>query len=146
MNTIPIIFNVALLLCVAYASILGGKTGRSGSLIFVAATILTITANRASPTWTDTSYGIFLVDFGCLIALAVVALKSDRFWPIWALGFQTGAVGTHIATIWMPEIVPRAYQALATLWSIPILWVMVAGTRLDRRYEMGIRKGSIRTG
>ena len=51
MNTIPIIFNVALLLCVAYASILGGKTGRSGSLIFVAATILTITANRASPTW-----------------------------------------------------------------------------------------------
>ncbi len=146
MNIIPIIFNVALLLCVAYASILGGKTGRSGSLIFVAATILTITANRASPTWADTAYGILLVDFGCMMALVVVAFKSDRFWPIWALGFQTGAVGTHIATMWMPEIVPRAYQALAALWSIPILWVMVAGTWRDRRYEMGIRKSSARTG
>ncbi len=145
MELIPLIFNVALLLCVLYASILGGKTGRSGSVIFVAATALTILANRASPTWGDTSYGIFIVDCICMLALAAVALKSNRFWPIWALGFQIGAVGTHIATMWMPDIIPRAYQALATFWSIPILWVMVAGTRQDRRYETGIRKGLLKT-
>jgi hypothetical protein len=62
-------------------------------------------------------------------------MNSNRFWPIWALGFQTVAVATHLATIWVPDIVPKAYQALLSFWSIPILWVMVAGTRKDQKYE-----------
>ncbi len=140
MTSIPVIFNLVLLLCAAYASAAGGKTGISGSIIFIAATLLTIAANRIDPSWGDTAYGIFAVDAACMVALAVVAMKSNRFWPIWALGFQIGAVGTHIATIWMPEIVPRAYQALATFWSIPILWVMVVGTRRDRRHEIRMEK------
>lgn len=140
MNSIPVIFNVVLLICVVYASAAGGKTGISGSIIFIAATLITIAANRADPSWGDTAYGIFAVDVACMMALAVVAIKSNRFWPIWAVGFQICAVGTHIATLWMPDIVPRAYQALATFWSIPILWVMVAGTRQDRRYEIKMTK------
>lgn len=140
MTSIPVIFNLVLLLCAAYASTAGGKTGISGSIIFIAATLLTIAANRVNPGWGDTAYGILAVDVACMVALAIVALKTDRFWPIWALGFQIAAVGTHMATISMPEIVPRAYQALATFWSIPILWVMVAGTRQDRRHEISMRK------
>ena len=142
---IPVIFNIVLLICVVYASLAGGKTGVSGSIIFIAATLLTIAANRVDPGWRQTAYGIFAVDVACTIALAVVALKSNRFWPIWAFGFQICAVGTHIATILMPEIVPRAYQTLATLWSIPILWVMVAGTRQDRAYEFRIRRAGPQT-
>ena len=145
MNSIPVIFNMVLLICIIYASAVGGKTGISGSIIFIAATLMTIAANRANPSWGDTAYGIFAVDVVCMIALAVVAIKSNRFWPIWAFGFQICAIGTHIATIWMPDIVPRAYQALATFWSIPILWVMVAGTRQDRRYEMEMAKRAIQT-
>jgi hypothetical protein len=141
MTSIPVIFNLVLLLCTAYASTAGGKTGISGSIIFISATLLTIAANKVDPSWGDTAYGIFTVDVACTAALAVLALKSNRFWPIWALGFQIGAVGTHLATIWMPEIVPQAYQALATFWSIPILWVMVVGTHLDRRHEVRIRRG-----
>lgn len=145
MTLIPIIFNLVLLCCAIYASVVGGKTGIGGSIIFITATVLTITANRIDPHWHDTAYGIFAVDVVCVTALAVVALKSDRFWPIWALGFQIGAVATHIATVWMPDIIPRAYQALATVWSIPILWVMVEGTRRDRRYETRMRKAFSKT-
>lgn len=145
MNSIPIIFNAVLLCCALYASIMGGKTGISGSIIFISATLLTIVANRIDPQWGNTAYGIFAVDVVCVIALAAVALNSDRFWPIWALGFQIGAVATHIATVWMPDFAPRAYQALATFWSIPILWVMVTGTRQDRRYEIRMRKAFSKT-
>lgn len=128
-------FIFALLLCVAYASIFGGKTGQAGSLIFISATAFTALATKWNPTWASTSYAVFAVDSGCLLLLAALAVSSNRFWPIWAVGFQIVAVATHIATIWIPDIVPKAYQAILAFWSIPILWVMVAGTRKDRRYE-----------
>jgi len=60
-----------------------------------------------------------------------LACNSGRYWPIWATGFQIVAVATHFASLWIPDIVPIAYQALLSFWSIPILGVMVAGTWLD---------------
>ncbi len=128
-------FIFALLLCVVYGSVAGGRTGRAGSAIFVGATALTAAGAMLDPTWASTSYAVFAVDTACLISLAALALQSNRFWPIWAVGFQTVAVATHVATLLIPEIVPKAYYAMLSFWSIPILWVMVAGTRKDRRYE-----------
>ncbi len=128
-------FIFALLLCVVYASLVGGRTGQVGSMIFIAAASFTALATTIDPTWASTSYAVFAVDSGCLLALIALAVSSNRFWPIWAVGFQTVAVATHLATIWMPDIVPKAYQALLSFWSIPILWVMVAGTRKDWNYE-----------
>jgi hypothetical protein len=128
-------FITALIMCVGYAGIFGGRTGRAGSAIFVAATALTAAGAMLNPTWASTSYAVFAVDSGCLFLLAALAMTSNRFWPIWAVGFQLVAVATHIATLWIPDIVPKAYQAILSFWSIPILWVMVAGTRMDRRYE-----------
>lgn len=124
-------FIFALLLCVGYASLVGGRTGRIGSLIFITATVFTVLATKVDPSWATTSYAVFAVDAGCLLALAALAVNSNRFWPIWAVGFQTVAVATHLATIWVPELLPKAYQAMLAFWSIPILWVMVAGTRKD---------------
>lgn len=128
-------FAFALLLCVTYASLLGGRTGRIGSLIFVFASLLTLAGTIIDSTWASLSYAVFAVDTGCLLALAALAIHSNRFWPIWAVGFQLVAVATHVATLLNPEIVPKAYQAMLSFWSIPILWVMAVGTYKDRRYE-----------
>ncbi len=135
-------FIFALLLCVGYASLVGGRTGRIGSIIFVAATVLTALATIIEPTWASTSYTVFAVDSACLLALAGLAMNSNRFWPIWAVGFQLIAVATHLATMWVPELLPKAYQALLAFWSIPILWVMVAGTRKDWNHEKAAKQGS----
>ena len=128
-------FVLALLLCTGYASIAGGRTGQIGSAIFVVATGLSLVASMHDPDWASTSFVVFAVDAGCLLALAVLAVHSSRFWPIWAVGFQTVAVATHLATIWVPDLLPKAYQAMLAFWSIPILWVMVAGTRKDWLYQ-----------
>ena len=133
-------YLLALLLCAGYASIVGGRTGRVGSAIFVGATGLTVVATFYEPTWASTSYAVFAVDGACLLALTMLALHSTRYWPIWAVGFQTVAVATHLATIWVPDILPKAYQALLAFWSIPILWVMVAGTRKDWNYQRNDRQ------
>jgi tellurite resistance protein TehA-like permease len=135
MNFVTSLFNFGLLLSAAYAAILGGNTGRLGSAICVAATILTLFATPTHPAWDQTNYGVFLVDAACLLALMLLAFGSNRRWPIWAVGFQTIAVATHIATMIAPDTVPRAYHAILSLWGIPILGVMVAGTQLDRKFE-----------
>jgi hypothetical protein len=135
MDIKEVAFIFALLLCVIYGSAVGGRTGRAGSAIFVGATALTAVGATLDPTWASTSFAVFAVDAACLVLLAILALYSNRFWPIWAVGFQTVAVATHVATLLIPEIVPKAYYAMLSFWSIPILWVMVAGTRKDRRYE-----------
>lgn len=135
MDLIQTGYVLALILCVGYASIMGGRTGRTGSAIFLAATGLTALATLYDPARDGTFYAVFVVDGACLLALAILAIHSTRFWPIWAVGFQTVAVATHLATIWVPDLVPKAYQALLAFWSIPILWVMVAGTRKDWVYQ-----------
>jgi hypothetical protein len=135
MDVKEVAFIFALLMCVLYGSIMGGRTGRVGSAIFVAATALTAAGAMLDPTWASTSYAVFTVDAGCLGLLVVLAIYSNRFWPIWAVGFQTVAVATHIATLLIPEIVPKAYYAMLSFWSIPILWVMAVGTHKDRKHE-----------
>lgn len=135
-------FIFALLMCAGYASLFGGRTGQAGSVIFILATVFTALGTLLNPTWGSISYAVLAVDSGCLLLLAALAVNSNRFWPIWAVGFQIAAVATHIATFWIPEIVPKAYQAILSFWSIPIIWVMVIGTRKDRRYERdAARKG-----
>lgn len=138
MDTILLAFYSALLLCVAYASVNGGRTGKAGSAIFIVASVLSEAAVRMNPSWAGTSLGLFAVDAGCLIALVMLALASNRLWPIWALGFQSVAVATHIATLSIPDVVPKSFHALLSFWAIPILWVMVTGTHKDRQYELSI--------
>ena len=137
MDTILLAFYSALLLCAVYASANGGRTGKAGSTIFVVASVVTVAAARMHPSWAGTSLGLFAVDAGCLLALLILALASNRFWPIWALGFQIVAVATHLATLSIPDVVPKSFQALLSFWAIPILWVMVAGTHKDMQYELG---------
>lgn len=131
MDILQATFLGGLFLCLAYAARFGGRTGRAGALICAAATLFTALGTSLKPDWTGTSYAVFATDVACLIALVLLAFNSTRYWPIWATGFQIVAVATHIATLWIPDIVPIAYQALLSFWSIPILGVMVAGTWLD---------------
>ena len=137
MDILQSAFIFALVLCTLYAGINGGRTGRAGAAIFIVATLLSAAAAEMNPSWATTSYGLFAVNGGCLLARIVLALNSNRYWPIWAMGFQTVAVATHMATLWIPGFVPKSYQALLSFWAIPILWVMVMGTRKDRQYERG---------
>jgi hypothetical protein len=71
-------FIFALLLCVAYGSWAGGKTGKAGSAIFIAATALTAAGAMLNPTWASTSYAVFAVDSGCLLLLAALWQRISR--------------------------------------------------------------------
>jgi hypothetical protein len=115
MDILQSAFIFALVLCALYAGINGGRTDRAGAAIFIVATILSAAAATMNPSWATTSYGLFAVDGGCLLALLILALNSNRYWPIWAMGFQTVAVATHMATLWLPDFLPKSYHTLSAL-------------------------------
>jgi hypothetical protein len=132
MNILVLTYNVMLYSSLAYAALLGGKTGKVGAVIFFMANLLSVWATRINPEWAGTAYAVFMVDALCMVALMFLAFLSSRYWPIWALGLQIVTVATHCTTVIDPSILPASYQAIVAFWSIPILLIMVLGTGLDR--------------
>lgn len=132
MNVISVTYDILLYASIAYAALLGGRTGRVGAIIFFLASTLSAWATTINPSWQGTAYAMLMVDSLCLVALIGLALFSSRYWPIWALGLQSVSVATHLATMLDPRIVPGIYDSMSGFWSIPILTIMVIGTMLDR--------------
>ncbi|WP_419807693.1 hypothetical protein [Sphingomonas sp.] len=116
-----------------------GAGGRDGqwAVFLLAASLLTIPATWFGQHWARTGVGVSAVDLGLLLGLYALALRSRRFFPIWMAGFHLIAVTTHLSTVLEPEITPRLYRAMESLWAIPITLAMVFGIALDRR--AGIR-------
>jgi hypothetical protein len=72
--------------------------------------------------------GVLAVDMLTLCAFIYVALRSERFWPLWISGLQlTTSIGHGLKAL-DPDLVPIAYAAALRLWSYPILLILLAGT------------------
>lgn len=136
---IKLAFATLLVLTCFYAAWRGGRSGKVGAAIFVTASLLNIPATAPNPSWSSEMVYIWAIDLGCLAALATLALYSRRYWPIWATGFQIASVATHFAVSLYPDGPPRVYMALETVWSVPILLVMLIGTRLDHKSGQFVR-------
>lgn len=109
------------------AMIRGGRDERLGSTIMLAASIASVVVVMGIPI-ADRLHAIqtrvFLVDLVTLAAFITMALRSERFWPLWTAAFQLVAVTTHAAYLADPRIVPRAYVLAQGLWAYPI-WASV---------------------
>ena len=71
---------------------------------------------------------LVLIDLVVLGAFVAVALRSDRFWPLWISGLQLTISISHVLKAIDQDLLPRAYAAAAVLWSYPILMIIVVGT------------------
>jgi hypothetical protein len=79
--------------------------------------------------------GILGIDMALLVFLFVLALRSDRFWPLWAAGFQVVGTTIHLATFVEVDIWPPAYMAAQSFWAYPVLTALLAGTWLEARFR-----------
>jgi len=76
---------------------------------------------------------LFLVDSLLLIALCMIAVRSNRWWPIPAAGCQLVAVLVHIGKLLDPTMIPDGYAFLVTIWSWPMVALLGLGTWAHRR-------------
>jgi|APDee1175537692_1029409.scaffolds.fasta_scaffold01219_4 hypothetical protein len=123
------------LCCCIYAAAKGGKTGRAGAAIVLFKTVAIALVTYVERDWQITSYSLLQVDAACLVAFLWLSLRSDEYWPLWSTACQFLAVAIHVTTLVQPELTPKVYQGLHSLWAIPMQLFMLRGIVLDRRFR-----------
>lgn len=123
------LFMATLIGSASYALTMGGWPERTGALITVLATVLTVIANMTlAPKWHGINRGGLMVDLLVLASFVNLSLLCDRFWPIWAASFQIPIVAIDFA----PAIINASGAALSNaqaFWCYPTFVALILGTR-----------------
>lgn len=130
-----IFFNALLLGAFAYAFWRGRSDERITATVCVAASAASFALMAPqSFRYSTIEIGILAVDVLTLAAFTAVALKSERFWPLWVSGLQLTTSVAHLMKALEPSLLPIAYAAAGRFWSYPILIIIIVGTwRSDHR-------------
>jgi hypothetical protein len=129
-----IVYNALLIGACGYAWF----RGRSDERITAAACVIATFASFALVTelrFSGVEFGVLAVDLATLGVFVAVALRSERFWPLWVSGLQLTASVAHLLKLIEPSLMPFAYAAAETIWSYPILIILAVGTWRVRRYQ-----------
>ena len=129
------LFLILLIACAAYAFWKGGAPERIGMAIYVAGSILTFVVVSAPPVrFQGVEVGVFIVDLFVFLGFVAVAVKAERFWPLWVSALIGIGIVGHLAMALHPHVIPWAYAVVLSIWSYPILLLMVLGAFAhDRR-------------
>ena len=121
-------FWTLLLVTCGYALWRGRKYEQLSALIFISATVASVVARSAlHENYSAVARSDLVIDLLVLIALVVVALRSDRFWPLWVAGLQLTISLSHVLKAIQPDLVPIAYAAAERFWSYPTLIILFIG-------------------
>ena len=125
----PHLYWTILALTCLYAWIGGGSDERSVAVVCLVASV--VTAFVLSPwgqRYSQLEAGEMVVDLAVLASFILVALRSDRFWPLWIAGLQLTSSLAHLMKGINLDLMPQAYAAATKFWSYPILLIVIIGT------------------
>ena len=111
----------------------GGRDERFAAGAFVAATLASRVVDAGNFAHVQTS--VLAIDALLFGALLVLALTSDRFWPMWAAAFQLVGTTVHIASMAETGTFAWAYAVGLIFWTYPVLISLMVGTWLEARYR-----------
>ncbi len=122
-------FRALLLISCGYALWRGRSDERIVALVCLGAVLASRFAfSPISILYTRVEIGLLLIDLAVLASFVAVALRSDRFWPLWVAGLQLTTSMAHVMKAIDPRLLPIAYGAAIALWSYPILIILAIGT------------------
>ena len=125
----PIVYHLLLIAVAAYAFLRGRSDERLAAAICVFATVATRLVLSPTPErYSGVEMGVFLVDLLTLAGFVVIALRTDRFWPLWVAGLQLTTLVAHLLKAVQVELLPQAYAAAGRFWVYPIFLIIVVGT------------------
>jgi hypothetical protein len=111
----------------------GRRSEKWTAVLLLAAAVASLFVETKFFAGTET--GVLAIDLTLLAYLLVLALQSDRFWPLWAAAFQVVGTSIHLASIVDSTIWPSAYATAQAFWAYPVLLALGAGTWLEARYR-----------
>ncbi len=124
----PLAYYFVLLAVSAYAFVAGRRDERTAAATCIIATLATHVLTSPVASFSNVESGIFIVDALTFTAFTFIALKSDRFWPLWVAGLQLTTLLSHILKTVQLDLMPQAYAAAARFWVYPIFLIIVIGT------------------
>ncbi|BEU99872.1 hypothetical protein [Novosphingobium olei] len=129
---ILILFWVMLLSNMITAMVFGQRLERGFAVLLCLISVGMVIANAlVSPA--------FLASIGSgsdiliLLIAWILALKSDRYWPIWFAAMQSLSVITHFVSLIVDGVPHLIFSNLAAVWALPALLTMSWGTIQDWR-------------
>jgi nicotinamide riboside transporter PnuC len=131
----PTAFRLLLALVVLYALLRGSRDERHVALIcLIGAVVTTLVLSPLTERFSGLERPVMLVDLAVLAGFVAVALRSERFWPLWVAGLQLTTIMGHVLKEVDLALLPRAYGAALNFWAYPIILILGIGTwRAQRR-------------
>jgi hypothetical protein len=124
----PIIYHLILAAICGYALWRGRFDERVTAIVCLAATLATrLALSPLSQRYSSVEVGVLIVDSVTLLAFTFVALRSDRFWPLWVSGLQLTTTLAHFMKAIDSDLFPQAYAAAGRFWGYPILLILAVG-------------------
>ncbi len=117
-----------------YALWRGHSDARVSAIVCIVASIVSpMILTPVTKRYSGVETGELIIDAAVLLAFIFVALRSERFWPLWIAGLQLTSSTAHLLKSIDLELLPYAYAAAAKLWSYPILLIIAVGAWRGRR-------------
>ncbi len=139
----PYSFVTLLLGIWLFALVRGRSDERIAASVCVLATLATrLVISPVAVRYSSLEVGLLVIDAAVLAAFVAIALRSHRFWPLWAAGLQLTNSLSHLMKAVDADLLPRAYAAAAVFWSYPILLVILIGTWRTHRRRLKAREPS----
>jgi hypothetical protein len=131
----PNLFRILLALVALYALLRGRRDERRVGLILVVGVIAThLVISPEQHRFTDLETAVLAVDLAVFAGFLWVALRSERFWPLWIAGLQLTTLFGHALKAFDAGLFSWAYGAALAFWGYPIVLILAIGTwRAQRR-------------
>jgi hypothetical protein len=140
----PTLFRILLAFVALYALLRGKRDERNVSIILVIGVIATHYAwTPVEDRFAGLETHVMAVDIVVFAGFLWVALRSDRFWPLWIAGLQLTTILGHLLKAADTGLFSRAYGAALMFWAYPIVLILAIGTwRSHRRAMHGTGAGT----
>src|SRR5215208_5664515 len=127
-----ILFDLLLFGACGYALLRGRTDARIVAIVCIAANFASYALVSR---YASVETGVLIIDLLTFLAFTAVALKSDRFWPLWVSGLQLTTSLGHLFKAIETDLMPLAYAAALRFWSYPILIILAVGVWRSQRRE-----------
>lgn len=124
----PIFYGLIMWAVTIYAFRKGGWEERAAAIGIVICSYASVLVASRNGSFEHFEVSVALVDLTLLIALQLIALRSNKFWPLWLTAIQGVTVLGHLVPL-IPGAQAATSHNAVSLWSYPVLLIIAFGIR-----------------
>ena len=125
----PNLFRILLAIVALYAFLQGRRDERQMGIVLVCGVIAThLVISPLHGRFDELETPVMIVDLAVFAGFLFVALRSERFWPLWIAGLQLTTIFGHLMKLADAGLFRWAYGAALAFWSYPIVLILAIGT------------------